>query len=418
MRERVPPSIPEREPHERRVSLADARARILASVRPVADGERVALRAALGRVLAEEIVSPINVPAHTNAAVDGYAIAIADLARHTTFRVVGTAWAGRPRTGRVGSGECVQVMTGAPLPPETDTVIAQELTQRRGEQVHVDSTPERGQNVRAAGEDLAQGQVALQRGKRLLPAELGLLASLGFADVRVYRRPRVAYFCTGDELRSAGESVGEGQIYDSNRYTLYGMLARLGVEMIDRGVVRDEPDAVRREIAAAANADAVITTGGVSVGEADHVKAAVGALGAIDFSQVAMRPGRPFTFGRVGDVPFFGLPGNPVAVMVTFYQLVQPGLQYLMGEHAPAPPLTFRARCASRLKTRLGRTEIIRGVLDRDDNGELIVRSTGGQGSGILRSMSVANCFIILPPERGDAGPGDVVDVQPLLGPI
>lgn len=419
MRERAQPPAATREQRDQRLSLEDARARITAAVQPVAEVESIALRAALGRVLVADIVSPINVPAHTNAAVDGYAMAAADLAAHETLRVIGTARAGRPRSERVRSGECVHVMTGAPMPAGTDTVVAQELTERSGDVVRIVSAPEPGQNVRAAGEDLALGQLALSRGKRLLPAELGLIASLGFAETRVHRRVRVAYFCTGDELRSAGEALGEGQIYDSNRYTLYGMLARLSVDMIDRGVVRDEPDAVRREMAAATtNADAVITTGGVSVGEADHVKAALSALGTLDFSQVAMRPGRPFTFGRIGEIPFFGLPGNPVAVMVAFYQLVQPALQRMMGEAVPAAPLTFHARTMSRLKTRLGRTEIIRGVLERDEHGALIVRSTGGQGSGILRSMSIANCFIILPPERGDAQPGDIVDVQPFFGPI
>lgn len=403
----------------RRLSVEEARARILAEVDPVRELETLAPRSALGRVLAQDIVSPLNVPAHTNSAVDGYALAGADLPveGRKEFHVVGTALAGRPYAGAVAPGQCVHVMTGAPMPAGTDTVVFQEQVQASGGRVSIGADPDRGRNVRAAGEDLAQGQVALAAGKRLMPAELGLLASLGFADVPVYRRARVAFFCTGDELRAVGEPLEAGQIYDSNRYTLFGMLARLGVEILDMGVVHDKREAVSRAFSeAAANADAVITTGGVSVGEADYVKQTLDALGQMSFWQVAMRPGRPFAFGRLGGAAFFGLPGNPVAVMVTFYQFVQLALRRIMGEPAPSLPPAFRARCTGRLNTRLGRTEFIRGILDRDENGELVVQSTGGQGSGILSSMSVANCFIILPPGCGNTEPGAMVEVQPFFG--
>lgn len=400
----------------RRLSVADARARILAEIEPVRGTEKVALRSALGRVAAADVVSPLDVPAHTNAAVDGYALAGSELPTEGSkeFRVIGTAWAGRPFTGVVGRGECVQIMTGAPIPTGADTVVLQENVEASAERVSIPSGEQPRLNVRAAGEDVAKGELALSAGKRIQPAELGMLASLGFGEVFVYRRPRVAFFSTGDELRSIGEPLGLGQVYDSNRYTLYGMLTQLGVEIQDMGVIRDDREAVHQAfVEAAAHADAIITSGGVSVGEADHVKAALDALGKMSFWQVAMRPGRPLTFGRVGNAAFFGLPGNPVAVMVTFYQLVQPGLRRLMGEPAPAAPPMFSARSLSALQTRLGRTEFIRGVLARDESGELVVRSTGGQGSGILSSMSEANCFIVLPPECGDTEPGAIVSVQP-----
>jgi len=402
-----------------RLSVEEARARILAQVAPVRGVERVALRSALGRVVAHDIVSPIDVPAHTNAAVDGYALAAATLPEEGVkeFEVIGTALAGRPFTGPVGPDQCVHIMTGAPMPPGTDAVVFQEQTQVRQGRVAIAADSRRERNVRQAGEDLARGSVALPAGKRIGPAELGLLASLGAPEVAVYRRARVAFFSTGDELRSLGEPLGPGLIYDSNRYTLYGMLSALGVEMLDMGVVADDAVSVQRAFADASSlADAVITTGGVSVGEADYIKQTLAELGEVGFWQVAMRPGRPFAFGRLGSAAFFGLPGNPVAVMVTFYQFVQPALRRLMGEPPPLPPLTFRARALSRFATRVGRTELIRGILERDAQGAPVVRSTGSQGSGILSSMSTANCFIVLPPESAGADPGDEVDVLPFSG--
>jgi molybdopterin molybdotransferase len=402
-----------------RLSVAEARTRVLSEVESVRDIERVTVHDALGRVLAQDLISPIDVPAHTNSAVDGYALARDALppAGEQEFRVVGCAWAGRPFAAAVAPGECVQIMTGAAMPAGTDSVVLREQVEVRGDCVAIRHEAQRPGNVRRAGEDLAKGQVALAAGKYLMPAELGMIASLGFDRVPVYRRARVAFFSTGDEIRSVGDRLQAGQIYDSNRYTLHGLLERLGAEMHDLGVIADERDAVRRALSqAAANADAVVTTGGVSVGDADHVKETVAAIGSISFWQVAMRPGRPFVFGRVNDIPFFGLPGNPVAVMVTFYQFVQPALRRIMGEPAPALPPTFHARSLSPLKTRLGRTEFIRGILGRDEHGELTVHSTGNQGSGVLSSMSVGDCFIVLPPESGDTEPGAIVDVQPFHG--
>jgi molybdopterin molybdotransferase len=402
------------------LSVEDARARLIAEVTPVSGAETVALRSALGRVLAEDVHSPIDVPAHTNSAMDGYALRADDLPANGTvsLRVIGSALAGAPFHDTVNAGECLRIMTGAPLPAGADTVVMQEQVQRKGEHALIGAGHRRGENVRAAGEDLAKGQLALAAGRCVQPADLGLLASLGRAEVRVTRRLRVAFFSTGDELRGVGEPLAEGQIYDSNRYTLYGMLARLGVEIVDMGVVRDDPAALRRAFTEAADAaDAIITSGGVSVGEADYVKQTLDALGEIRFWRIAMKPGAPLAFGRVRDAAFFGLPGNPVSVMVTFYQFVEPALRRMMGQRDPRPAAaSFKVRCVSRLHKRAGRTEFQRGILESDAAGELVVRAAGQQGSGILRSMNLANCFVILPQDSQTVEPGALVDVQPFYG--
>ncbi len=403
------------------LSVEEARARITAVATPIGGSEKLALRSALGRILVEDVRSPIDVPAHTNSAMDGYALRSADLPAEgtTTLAVIGTAWAGRPFEGTVERGQCVRIMTGAPLPKGVDTVVMQEHVEQDGEAARIGSGHRAGQNVRPAGEDVAAGHVVLTAGKRLQPAELGLLASLGVAEVKVRRRLRVAFFSTGDELRSIGEVLRDGEVYDSNRYTLYGMLARLGVEIIDMGVVRDDRQATREAfVQAAEDADAIITSGGVSVGEADYVKETLDTIGQVDFWQIAIKPGRPLAFGRVSKALFFGLPGNPVSVMVTFYQFVEPALRRMMGEaHAEAVP-TFRVRCATRLKKARGRTEFQRAVLERDADGQLVVRSTGAQGSGLLHSMSLANCFVVLPADLDVVEPGTVVEVQPFYGVI
>ena len=305
----------------------------------------------------------------------------------------------------------MRVMTGAVMPPGTDTVVIQEATRKDGDRVVIPAGQKQAQNVRYAGEDLKAGVAVLHPGKRLRPAELGLIASLGRGEVTLKRRLRVAFFATGDELASIGSPLKEGEVYDSNRYTLHGMLARLGVEIIDLGVVRDDPvlleQAFRR---AASEADVVITTGGVSVGEADFVRALMAKLGEVLFWKIAMRPGRPMAFGRIGNAFLFGLPGNPVAVMVTFYQFVRDALLHLSGRTEFELPL-LKAAAAERLRKVPGRTEYQRGILFRDD-GEWKVRTTGQQGSGVLRSMSEANCFIVLEHERGKIEPGELVQVQ------
>jgi molybdopterin molybdotransferase len=307
-------------------------------------------------------------------------------------------------------------MTGAKMPDGLDTVIMQEQVECVDDTILIGSGHKPGQNVRQAGEDLAVGAVAVSAGTRIDPAELGLFASLGVAEVEVARRLRVAFFSTGDELRSIGEPLAEGEIYDSNRYTLHGMLTRLGVELLDMGVIADQREAIGDAFRRAASmADVIITTGGVSVGEADYVKEILAETGTVDFWKLAIKPGRPLAFGTVRDAFFFGLPGNPVAVMVTFYEFVQPALRRMMGQQG-LRPARFRVPCRSRLKKRPGRMEFQRGLLQVADNGSLSVSRTGAQGSGMLSSMSSANCFIILPTDSGSVEPGDMVDVEPFEG--
>ncbi|WP_291994741.1 gephyrin-like molybdotransferase Glp [Candidatus Accumulibacter sp. ACC003] len=400
------------------LSVDQARAFIRSQLTPLAMHERLALRSALGRVLARDVIAPFNVPAHDNSAMDGYALRHAELSSsaETHLRIVGTALAGKVFTGTVGAGECVRIMTGALLPAGSDTVVIQESVETDGEDIVVPVGQRAGQNIRLAGEDLAAGQPALAAGRLIRPAELGLLASLGCAEVSVYRRLRVAFFSTGDELCSIGTPLVDGQVYDSNRYTIFGMLSRLGCEVLDMGVVGDDPvtlEAAFRDAAAAA--DVVITSGGVSVGEADFVKRLMAQLGEVLFWKIAMKPGRPMAFGRLDGGPqsawLFGLPGNPVAVMATFYEFVRDALYVLMGaDPVPVVPL-LPARCAAAIRKAPGRTEFQRGVLGVVD-GQWSVRPAGAQGSGILRSMSDANCFIVLEHDRGPVAVGDQVQVQ------
>jgi molybdopterin molybdotransferase len=401
------------------LSAEDAGHRIEALVRPVTEYERVAVRSALDRTLAKDVYSTVNVPAHTNSAMDGYALRSADLpadGSRTTLKVIGTAWAGRPHQGAAGEKQCVRIMTGAKMPDGLDTVIMQEQVECVDDTILIGSGHKPGQNVRQAGEDLAVGAVAVSAGTKIDPAELGLFASLGIAEVEVARRLRVAFFSTGDELRSIGEPLAEGEIYDSNRYTLHGMLTRLGVELLDMGVIVDQREAIGEAFRRAASmADVIITTGGVSVGEADYVKEILAETGTVDFRKLAIKPGRPLAFGTVGDAFFFGLPGNPVAVMVTFYEFVQPALRRMMGQK-DLRPARFKVPCRSGLRKRPGRMEFQRGLLQVTDNGSLSVSRTGAQGSGMLSSMSSANCFIILPTDSGSVEPGDMVDVEPFEG--
>jgi molybdopterin molybdotransferase len=396
--------------------LADALQRILAEVRPVSGAETIDVRSALGRVLEADVLSQIDVPSHTNSAMDGYALTGADLHEdgETRATVIGTAAAGHPFDGAVASGQCIRILTGAPMPDGADTVVMQERVTREGDTAIIDAGQKPGQHVRQAGEDIAAGAVALPAGSVLMPAHLGILASVGVRDVSVRRRPRVACFSTGDELRSVGEPLGAGQIYDSNRYTIHGMLERLGIEPVDMGIVPDEPDAVERAFAEACErADAIVTSGGVSVGDADYVTETLEKTGSVGFWKVAIKPGRPLAFGRIGEALFFGLPGNPVSAMVTFYQLVRPALEALAGIPDRGPPLTLKAVSRVALRKKTGRREFQRGVLTSDTDGQLVVDRAGQQGSGILSSMSTANCFIVLPEEAGPVSEGDEVTVQP-----
>ena len=411
--------------------VEQARRLICASVAPVAEQETVPLRAALDRVLAQDIVSPINVPAYDNSAMDGYALRGSDLplaadCAPVTLKIAGIAYAGRPTDVKIAPGECVRIMTGAAMPAGCDSVLPQELAASIGDDriTIAHGAIRAGDNRRFAGEDLKAGGVALASGKVLRPADLGLIASLGIAEVSVRRRLRVAFFSTGDELRSLGETLDTGCVYDSNRYTLFGMLARLGVEVIDMGIVRDQPEALEAALrSACAQADAIITSGGVSVGAADYTRDIMARLGQVSFWQLAMRPGRPLAFGKVGsggrDAWLFGLPGNPVAVMVSFYFFARPALLRMMGAGAgqKTPPL-LRARTQAPIRKRPGRTEYQRGILDTGADGTPQVRLTGAQGSGILSSMSEANCIVVLHDDQGNLVQGDLVDVIPFDGLI
>jgi len=397
--------------------VRDAQRIIREFVTPIRAVEQVALRAALGRVLAQDVISPINVPAHDNSAMDGYALRGSDLLADgpTRLRVAGITYAGRAFDGAPQPGECVRIMTGGVMPAGCDSVVPQEFVQVEGDAIVLQpGTIRAGDNRRLAGEDLKAGSAALAQGKIVRPADLGLLASLGVAEVPVQRRLRVAFFSTGDELRSIGQPLDEGCVYDSNRYTIYGMLQRLGCDIIDMGVVRDDPQALEAALVdACENADAIITSGGVSVGAADYTRDIMARLGDVTFWKIGMRPGRPLAFGRIasnGRSAFlFGLPGNPVAVMVSFYFFAREALLRMMG--ADAPLELVRARSTATLRKKPGRTEYQRAILSRGADGQPEVRITGAQGSGILRSMSEANCMVVLHDEQGTVQAGEMVDV-------
>ncbi len=397
------------------LDVKEARRLMLDQLCAISGWETVPIRAALERILYHDVVAPFDVPAHTNSAMDGYAVRHADLsdARETRLSVIDTAFAGQAYAGHVEAGQAVRIMTGAVMPSGADTVVVQECVRSDGDGDGVVIPPGQsaGQNVRYAGEDLARGKPALTAGKRLGPAEIGLLASLGIGEVCVRRRLRVAFFSTGDEIASLGRPLAPGQVYDSNRYTLFGLLTRLGVELFDMGVVRDDPQALETALReASCQADAILTSGGVSVGDADYIRELTARLGDVRFWKLNIKPGRPMAFGRVGNAWLFGLPGNPVAVMVTFQQIVVDALARLMGcDPLPERPL-FKVRCVSPLAKSAGRREFVRGILF-NEAGEQRVRAVDNQGSGVLSSMANANCYIVLP-ESG----GDWVDVQPFSG--
>jgi molybdopterin molybdotransferase len=381
---------------------------------PVSEQEVVDLCEALRRTFACDVSSPMNVPPHDYSAMDGYAVRYSDLEGDATkLRMTGSSYAGHPYSGQVSAGECVRIMTGALIPDGCDTVVMQEHVKTDGTIVEIGSGHSQGQNIRRAGEDIRQGATVLSRGKVICPAEMGLLASLGLSEVAVFRKLRVAIFSTGDELQQPGTPLEPGQIYDSNRYSLSGLLRELGgVEILDMGNIRDDRDSLKKALLdAASQADVIITSGGVSVGEADYIKQLLAEIGEVVFWKIAMKPGRPLAYGKIGACHFFGLPGNPVAVMVTFQQFVRDALRLLMGQQ-PKPAFTLKAVCTSKIKKVSGRTEFQRGILTQDENGTLIVHTTGDQGSGILSSMSKANCFIILPVSQGNTEAGSNVDVQ------
>jgi molybdopterin molybdotransferase len=387
---------------------------------PITGWQKVALRDALDRTLHQPIVSPIDVPAYNNSAMDGYAVKSTDLSSDPiTLTLIGTALAGHPFSGQVQSGQCIRIMTGAMMPADCDTVIMQEQTESNSDQIVLHGQHTIGQNVRAAGEDLHIGQHVFEQGQKVTPADLGLLASLGIGEVIVKRKLRVAFFSTGDELRSIGDTLEAGQIFDSNRYTLFAMLSKLNVDIIDMGVVVDDKVALRDALELASQqADVVITSGGVSVGDADYVKELLEELGQVNFWKIAMKPGRPLAFGKINHALFFGLPGNPVSVMVTFYHFVSHALQLMAGQTSSVFSPVIPVNCTSIIRKRRGRFEYQRGVLSHDKNGQLTVCTTGEQGSGILRSMSIANCFILLEEDCAGVEANTIVNVQPFSGLI
>jgi molybdopterin molybdotransferase len=395
-------------------------------VDPVTATETVGVFEALGRVLAQDVVSPISVPPHDNSAMDGFAFngALLQAGQALTLQLAeGTAFAGKAWSGALASNQCVKIMTGAIMPAGLDTVVPLEFVKVEADQLTIPPDVLRlGDNRRFMGEDLMAGQPALRQGQTLCPAALGLIASLGLPKVNVFRRVKVAYFSTGDEILSLGEPLREGAVYDSNRYTVFGLLTRMGVEVIDMGVIKDEPAALEAAFRQAAlEADAIITSGGVSMGEADHTKAMMKQLGDVAFWRIAMRPGRPMAVGRITEnsksAVLFGLPGNPVAVMVTFLAFVRPALQRLMGSSASEPVL-LKAHSGEALRKKPGRTEYQRGIVCRAADGSLQVRTTGNQGSGVLRSMVEANGLIVLHHGQGNVAAGDEVDVMMFDGVI
>jgi len=403
-----------------------ARQRMLAGLSVLKDEEVVDLGDAVGRVLVQPVVSPVDVPAENNSAMDGYAITSTSIPisgesapEVSWLTVLGTSWAGRPFDKPVGAGEAVRIFTGAVMPAGADTVVIQEHVRVDENSVCIDSDVVAGGNVRAAGEDVQQGQIVLDAGRRLVAADIGVIASLGIDSVRVTRRLRVACFSTGDELcalaQYANTRLPAGMLFDSNSWTLRALLKSSGVEVIDLGIVRDTAKDTRAALVrAAAEADVIVTSGGVSAGEADFVTSVFHEMGEVSFWKIAMRPGRPLAFGAVGKAAFFGLPGNPVAVMVTFLQFVQPALRHMAGMQDIAP-LEVPATCLSKLRKSAERTEFQRGVL-RLSEGELVVESTGKQGAGRLSSMSTANCLIVVAAEVASVSPGDQVIVQPFYG--
>lgn len=399
------------------ISVDNARQKILQRITPVSETETLTLHQSYNRVLSRDIVSSINVPSHTNSAMDGYALSGSDLPDKIPkqYSVIGKSLAGKPFEGICHTGQCVRIMTGAAMPAGTDTVVMQEHTEQVSDtEIRISDGHKQFQNVRQAGEDIKKDSIVLRNGHYIQAADLGVIASIGIGEVKVYRKPRIAFFSTGDELRSVGDTLDNGDIYDSNRYSLHGMLAQLNVETNDLGVVRDKPgDLLRVFETASGKADLVITTGGVSVGEADYVKDIVEQMGEIHIWKIAMKPGRPVTFGRLGNAAFFGLPGNPVSVMTTFYQFVLPAIQRLSGQTA-SMPLSIEVPCTSDLRKRAGRFECQRGILSMNDAGQLSVRATGKQGSGILSSMSRANCLILLDEDCDGIKAGETVTVQPL----
>ena len=396
--------------------LAEAIAQMKAAISPTTATEVVKLQAALDRVVAEPIYSLVNIPSHDNSAMDGYAFARAQTDLTQPLKIMGTAFAGHPFIGAIAPGECVRIMTGAVVPEGTDTVVMQEQVTVIEDAIQLSRIPELGENIRRAGEDIAIHSLVIEKGKRISPIDIGLLASLGVSGLRVYKSIRVAVLSTGDELKPLGEPLNPGELYDSNRQTLLALLSRLDVKVIDCGLVADDPEKIGAAFESAiAEADVVISSGGVSVGDADYTKSVLASLGNINFWKVAMKPGKPFAFGsfkkEAGACYFFGLPGNPVSAVVTYHQLVLPALRHLSGENI-SETLSINLATATPFKKQPGRADYQRGVLENID-GHLKISSTGNQSSGVLSSIARANAYIVLEQERGAVTKGETVTVVP-----
>ncbi|WP_300476328.1 gephyrin-like molybdotransferase Glp [Shewanella sp.] len=389
---------------------------LLEQVSPVSDTEVVLLPHALGRALAEDLASCIDLPPFDNSSMDGYAFRFVDLntqTNHTSLRLIGSSFAGHGFEGEAKPNTCIRIMTGAPVPAGYDTVQMQEEAEVEGEIIHIRHPKAQGANVRCRGEELTQGTQVLTAGIQIGAAELGVLATIGISQVRVYRQLKVAFFSTGDELRPVGSELAPGKIYDSNRYSIQGLLSRANVEWLDLGVIADDPEAIRQAFRqAASQADMVLTSGGVSVGEADFTKQILDEEGKITFWKLAIKPGKPFAMGKIGKAVFCGLPGNPVSSMVTFYKLVWPILNKMQGL-TPVEPLMLDAILTTPVRKQPGRVEYQRGILSRNAEGKLEVAITGSQGSGMLTSMSLANCFVLLEQFQGDTAAGTQVTVEP-----
>ncbi|MEF1309090.1 bifunctional molybdopterin-guanine dinucleotide biosynthesis adaptor protein MobB/molybdopterin molybdotransferase MoeA [Vibrio mytili] len=400
------------------LSVSQGQEKILSLVNTVKDTERCNVKHVHGRVLAEDIISPVNVPQYTNSAMDGYAIRSDDLDRQS-YQVMAEVLAGYAYDKPLEMGQAVKIMTGAPTPVNGDTVVMREQTLQKGDTVTINaSSIKAGQNVRQAGEDLTIGSDVFTTGTRLTSPEMGMIASLGFGDASVYRKLKVAIFSTGDEVQAPGTEQKQNSIYDSNRFTIMGMLEQLGCDILDFGILEDNEQRMIEALECASQqADLVLTSGGVSVGDADYIKLALDKLGQIDFWRINMRPGRPLAFGQVNNTPFFGLPGNPVAVMVSFINFVEPAIRKMQGEQG-WKPLKVNAIASENLRSRQGRTEFSRGIYELDESGQLTVRTTGKQGSGILRSMSEANCLIEITPAVDTVKIGESVTIIPLQGRI
>ncbi|HHC6483394.1 TPA: bifunctional molybdopterin-guanine dinucleotide biosynthesis adaptor protein MobB/molybdopterin molybdotransferase MoeA [Vibrio parahaemolyticus] len=400
------------------LSVVQGQEKILSLVNTVSEIEACKIENAYGRVLAEHIISPVNVPQYTNSAMDGYAIRSDDVDRDS-YQVVAEVMAGHAYDQPLEVGQAVKIMTGAPTPRNGDTVVMREQASQEGDKVTFNgSNIKAGQNVRQAGEDLAIGSDVFTAGTRLASPEMGMIASLGFGEANVFRKLKVAVFSTGDEVQAPGTEQKANSIYDSNRFTIMGMLEKLGCEILDFGILEDNEQLMIEALEnASAQADVVMTSGGVSVGDADYIKLALDKLGQIDFWRINMRPGRPLAFGQINNKPFFGLPGNPVAVMVSFINFVEPALRKMQGEQG-WKPLKVNAIATENLRSRQGRTEFSRGIYELDNTGRLTVRTTGKQGSGILRSMSEANCLIEISPAIDTVKAGESVTIIPLQGRI